>query len=289
LELAVALRSRLNKEKIYVLDDLPPVIKAVISVMGLVANGGYKITPRLRISDPGGKPCGELMHRIVSAVYGVRLDMLVDKEIRFNHRLLPDGRYNYKLGNVWFPQIEFLDDGKPTKIDKVGNEIHIFREELQQTTIYDYRKGFWALINKYSLHYLGRDHREALYVDTSHTYLLYRVALADFLYCGLPLEPDALIAAMERFEAEYGHGLEVDHLDGDYLNCRTDNLMLMTKKQNTRKQSIQKKLRESGILQDFRLIRASDDTILIVSNRHHINEIWGIDDCLDILQDFTSP
>jgi hypothetical protein len=286
-ELQLSIANQPKHERIYILDDIPPVEKAVISTMGLVAYGGYKMDARLRITAPDGKPCGELMHRITSAVYGVRLDTLVNYKIKYAQRVLPDGRYDYRLGNVWFPRNRFsLDLGQPVKIDRVDDKISVFRGKLHQETIYDYTNGIWEILNKYPVFCRARDYRETLRVDSNHIYLLYRVALADHLCGGLPSEHDALIAATERFEREYGADLDIDHLDGDCLNCRIINLMLMTRSQNVRKEKIQSQLQKQGKLHDFSIIRASDDTVTIRSDRYQINEVCGIERMLVILEQF---
>jgi hypothetical protein len=227
----------------------------------------------------------------VAQFYGLSTDQLIEYKPRFGKLRLPDGRYDYRLDNAYIPEIEYLDLGKPLKIDHIGNEIYVVRESVSvhQTTIYDYSKYFWEIINKYSLRYQSKDCRESIYVDTTHHYALYRVALANHLYCGLPSERNALIEAMKRFEEEYGKDLVVDHLDGNCLNCRTNNLMLMSNSQNVRKAHLQQKLRKMGKADDFQLSRCRrNDMVWVCSPQNQINEEMGIDDMLDFLAEYIS-
>ena len=297
-ELCLASMNPRKQERVYVLTDIPCIVQEVIRVLGLVRLGEYHMSPGLAIRDNTGVTCGTLMHHMAARLYGVRLKDLCARKIRFNERVRSDGKYNFQINNVWFHGIDHMCGFRPLLIDRVGDwkEIELFRQELQQTTILSYTKTMWKLVNTYTIHPQSQDNREVMFVDKDHTYILYRLALADYLYCGLPADRDGLIDIMERFEEEYGEDLDVDHLDGNRCNCRVSNLMLMTHGQNVRKQAIQRKLKKLDSKYHVRIVRYENNTVSLWTGKYNdagtivyecFNEICDVETMLLVLKQFA--
>lgn len=237
--LAAAVRCHVQ-EKVYLLSPYTPVIKAVVKVLGLIDTAGYRMTSTLEITDPNGEPQGTLMHHIAADFFSIRLDFLIGKRVRFRRRKDADGVYDYRLCNVWFPEIEYLCDFPPVYIDHFGDDIFIYREDKELTTVTDYSRNMFTILNTYPVHPEARDKREKVYVDKTHGYYLYQMRWAENIYAYLPLERSELIETMSRFECEHRNYV-MDHLDENCRNDRLENLMIMTKEQNNRKSKIARK------------------------------------------------
>lgn len=146
--LAAAVRCS-TRENVYLLSSYTPVIRAVVNVLGLIDTAGYHMTSTLKVTAPTGEPQGTLMHHIAAGFYSIRLDFLIGKRVRFRKRKDTDGIYDYRLSNAWFPEIEYLCAFPPVYIDRFGDDIVIYREDQELTTVTDYSRNMFSILNTY--------------------------------------------------------------------------------------------------------------------------------------------
>lgn len=294
LYLSAAVRGRKGKERTYLLSNYPEVVKATIGVLGQVAAGNYLMTSKLDIVTPDMDSRGCLMHHIAASVYSLRPDFLLTKKIRFRQRITSTGEYDYRVSNVYFPELEYLCGTAPVSVERYGDEIQIFRDGLSMTTVTDYSRDMMRILKTYPMHPEARDHREKVYVDATHSYYLYRMRWAEYMYAGLPLEREKLIYIMTRFEQEH-KGFVIDHLSEDPTDDRIINLMAMTDAQNKRKAGIMRKARKIQKPYWYKATRYDDYHIQFVTGKYNAEgkrqiesvEVLEIDDYLTALEEYV--
>ena len=294
LYLAAALMGQCGKERTYLLSNYPEVVKAIINILGHVAAGDYLMTSSLDITTRDREPRGCLMHHIAASVYSLRPDFLLTKKIRFRQRITSTGEYDYRVGSVYFPELEYLCGTAPVLIDRYGEEIQIWRDDLNLATVTDYSPDMMKLLQTYPMHPEARDHREKVYVDSTHSYYLYRMRWAEYMYAGLPLEREKLIHVMTRFEHEH-RGFVIDHLSEDPTDDRIINLMAMTNAQNKRKAGIMRRARKIQKPYWFSATRYDNYHVWLVTGKYDVEgkrriydaDVLEIDDYLTALEEYV--
>lgn len=219
----------------YEVDNADYAINTICDII----NSGCGISAKLGIYDEKKNRIGNLKSYLVSAYANIPLEKI--KRVWLQDRV--DGANDLRISNLrcraLAATIPLLNGD--TVVKHHGKDIVILRKSSGVVSYVDYTPEMMRILTEFgALHSRARDKRLSLLLDSKNDNLLHQIRIALDLY-GLPegFSKDDVIAIMERLRAEHiGKGMTVDHIDGDCLNNRLSNLILMKKAHNVKKQSL---------------------------------------------------
>ena len=219
----------------YEVDNADYAIKTICDII----NNGCGITARLDVYDENKNRIGNLKNYLVSAYANLPLEKI--KSVWLKDRV--DGANDLRISNL---RCRALATTIPslngdTVVEHRGKDIVIIRKLSGVVSYVDYTPEMMRILTEFgALHSRARDKRLSLLLDSKNDKLLHQIRIALDLY-GLPegFSKNDVIAIMERLRAEHiSKGMTVDHIDGDCLNNRLSNLILMKKAHNVKKQRL---------------------------------------------------
>lgn len=219
----------------YEVDNADYAINTICDII----NNGCGITARLDIYDENKNRIGNLKNYLVSAYANIPLEKI--KSVWLKDRV--DGVNDLRISNL---RCRALATTIPslngdTVIERRKKDIVILHKSSGVVSYVDYTPEMMRILTEFgALHSRARDKRLSLLLDSKNDNLLHQIRIALDLY-GLPdgFCKDDVIAMMERLRDEHiSKGITVDHIDGDCLNNRLNNLILMKKAQNVKKQRL---------------------------------------------------
>lgn len=219
----------------YEVDNADYAIKTICDII----NNGCGITARLDVYDENKNRIGNLKNYLVSAYANIPLEKI--KSVWLKDRV--DGANDLRISNL---RCRALATTIPslngdTVVEHRGKDIVIIRKLSGVVSYVDYTPEMMRILTEFgALHSRARDKRLSLLLDSKNDKLLHQIRIALDLY-GLPegFSKNDVIAIMERLRAEHiSKGMTVDHIDGDCLNNRLSNLILMKKAHNVKKQRL---------------------------------------------------
>lgn len=238
-----------GREKRFAFDDIPTVEKAIRDALLLVMIADYRIYADLSIKTPDGTPYGNLIQRIASAVYGGSPRNWIKQKYRRRDAVLPDGTINCRLGNLTFPNIPRSVSFSLFTAYRVGSDIEIYHSGLHKIiAVMDYSAEMLSYLDKAPMHICANSNRPAVYYSDEYgkkNVYIYELVLMSEIYAAIPAS-EAELKMMDKLFSDQYKDLTIDHLDGDHTNNHVSNLMLMSRSQNSKKQTLQWKLREIG-------------------------------------------
>ena len=210
-----------------------------ISTICDIINNGCGISAKLDVYDKSNNKIGNLKNYLVSAYANIPLEKI--KRVWLKDRA--DGANDLRISNL---RCRALATTIPslngdTVIERRKKDIVILHKSSGVVSYVDYTPKMMRILTEFgALHSRARDKRLSLLLDSKNDNLLHQIRIALDLY-GLPdgFCKDDVIAMMERLRDEHiSKGITVDHIDGDCLNNRLNNLILMKKAQNVKKQRL---------------------------------------------------
>ena len=235
------------KEMCCLLDDAPYAVDTAINLL----KDGYSIYPNLSLHKPAKEANGRLHHHIM-AVYG-NIPLKTVQEATVSFKVKSDGNMkDLRVSNLRCravpERITSEYTGGRYRVVRSKAEIKIINQDTGAVTTTDDEKWLYGLLQdkRDYLKVQSRDSRLCVPICGSVEYL-YHICLAVHLY-GVPKSEDDLSIKLGKFRADYlSKGNQVDHLDHDCSNNRLSNLIVMTKAQHCRKQSVETSLLKLGL------------------------------------------
>lgn len=214
-----------------------------IEVVRKLIDDGYVIRSNLNVIAPNGDPVGDLAQHLLAALYHV--DRSGIRNIKtINAPTEKNEAQDYRISNLLFSDMEsIVPQSASTSVRRVGDDIAILRKAYGIMGYTDYSEQMMRILTGFgAIHTRAPDKRLSIFIDGYHDYYIHSLRVALDLY-GLPDDFTAkdVIAMMQRFRAEYTSGenkMSVDHLDGNAMNNRLSNLIIISRNDNHIKQTI---------------------------------------------------
>lgn len=238
-----------NKEKSCRLDDTPVIVDAI---RGWLLKGGFVRweANQFVLYTPQSEKYGKLSNYIVGLT--IKQPFRSVKRLRISYKENHNqGIYDLRVSNMICALLTSNDHPDACGgfcITRSENNILITDEKRNVVYKTDYSAWLYRFLQQKrdKIRYQARDNRLCIKVGKDVSYL-YHVVMAIHLY-GEPgrYSDYELAPKLRRFKRNYTQKrFAVDHLDGDITNNCLSNLIIMTTSQNSKKENLQSKIKNS--------------------------------------------
>lgn len=225
-------------EKVYLLDSEPYGVGTVLKLL----ESGYTIHFDLCVTKEK-KSFGSLRHHIIAAYAQIPLADAIKEKVYTRYLHGWTNRDDIRIQNLRCDAIPILN--KNFSVSRNREDLVIICRPNGNVYYTDYERVLYDLLNdnQTKLRCRGRDKRLSVLLPNGQYEYIYHLIVAASLY-GYPETKDDFVRIMEKFRSDYiAVGKEVDHLDGDVANNRTENLVLMDGADNKRKCALFQKIK----------------------------------------------